>query len=232
MKSAVNISLPNITGATDREQLQQMRSYLYQIADQLRWALNTDVDGVVSNTYSSGIGSITDTEKKTQDYFNQIKSLIIGSADIIEAYGEAITKKLRGEYVAESVFGTFRESTEAALTATSTGLQALFENMQQIFTEGENHEIYVTANIKAGLLGYDGGGVPIYGLEVGEKTSTGFNKYARFTSDELAFYDGNDTKVAWISDYSMHITNAVITGNLTLGRYFMSTANGLAYKWV
>ena len=30
--------LPNITGASEKEQLQQIKSYLYQLIDQLNWA--------------------------------------------------------------------------------------------------------------------------------------------------------------------------------------------------
>lgn len=34
------IPYPNITGKTAPEQLAQMRSYLYRLADQLNWALS------------------------------------------------------------------------------------------------------------------------------------------------------------------------------------------------
>lgn len=35
-----NIRYPSITGRTPQEQLEQMKSYLYQLADQLNWALS------------------------------------------------------------------------------------------------------------------------------------------------------------------------------------------------
>lgn len=36
----MNIRYPSITGKTPQEQLEQMKSYLHQLADQLNWALS------------------------------------------------------------------------------------------------------------------------------------------------------------------------------------------------
>ena len=32
---------PQLTGATEREQLQQMKTYIHQLVDELKWALNS-----------------------------------------------------------------------------------------------------------------------------------------------------------------------------------------------
>ena len=76
---SMDIRLPNITGATDHEQLVQIRSYLYQFAGQLQWALSTLESGAAvsgGNTYRSisdyGEGS---GNKEQTSNFNQIKSL-------------------------------------------------------------------------------------------------------------------------------------------------------------
>ena len=115
----------------------------------------------------------------------------------------------------------------------------LYKNVQKIVSDIENLEhsiIEVNARIRSGLLDHDEKGVPIYGLEVGQKNIIDgvevFNKFARFTSDRLTFYDKNDTEVAYISDYKLYITNAQITGTLIIGRYELDTSNGLAYKWI
>lgn len=238
----MEIRLPNINAPTEAGQLLQIRSYLYQFAEQLQWALNTiETGGSLSGgivTQSSGsvsTGGQTETEKN----FNQIKSLIIKSADIVNAYYEQINARLKGQYVAQSDFGTFSEDTAAVLEANSTGISQLYENLQTISDTVDglyDAQIQTSAYIKSGLLYYADSGAPVYGLEIGQTNTIDgvdtFDKFARFTSDRLSFYDRNDTEVAYISDYKLFITNAEVTGSLTLGGYKIDTSNGLAFKWI
>jgi hypothetical protein len=80
--------------------------------------------------------------------------------------------------------------------------------------------------------------VPVYGVEIGQKNSIDgedvFNKYARFTSDRLSFYDQNDTEIAYISDYKLYIRNVEIEGSLQEGGYkdFIDANGGILTKWV
>lgn len=235
-----DIKLPNISAKTDREKLEQIRSYLYQLAEQLRWALNS-IESNVGNTLQNGSKANGQAVSKGEDQatFNSVKSLIIKSADIVNSYYEEINRKLSGLYVAQSDFGTYEERTEQAIAENSKGIERAFTNIQKIFTDIEEIEhtlIEVNANTRAGLLYYDDNSVPIYGFEVGQKNVIDgvevFNKYARFTSDRLSFYDKNDTEVAYISDYKLYITNAHISGTLTLGRFVCDTSDGLVIKWV
>lgn len=235
-----DIMLPNISATTDRGKLEQIHSYLYQLAEQLKWALNSIEGGetkVIQQSSQSKSKDITDTEAEAT--FNSIKSLIIKSADIVNAYYEEVNEKFRGEYVAQSAFGTYSEHTEQSITTNSKEIDRAFTNIQKIASDVEGLAyslIEVNANIRQGLLDYDDGGIPIYGLEVGQRNTIDgvevFNKYARFTSDRLSFYDKNDIEVAYISDYKLHITHAQITGTLTLGRFQVSTTDGLVIKWV
>ena len=173
--------------------------------------------------------------EEAQASFNDIKSLIITSADIVNAYYEEINQRLTGEYVAQSDFGTYTEQTEARFSQTSTNMETLYTNVQTLESEVEGVEdklIDVEAHIRSGLLYYDDSGTPIYGLEIGQKNDDeSFNKYARFTADRLSFYDQNDTEVAYISDYKLYITNVEVTGTLKLGGYRIDTDNGLAFIW-
>jgi hypothetical protein len=76
----------------------------------------------------------------------------------------------------------------------------------------------------------------VYGLEIGQRNKIDgeevFNKYARFTSDRLSFYDQNDTEIAYISDYKLHINHAEVLGTLKIGGYLIDTTKGLTFKWV
>lgn len=240
---SIDIRLPNINAATEQGQLSQMRSYLYQLVEQLNWALNTVQDGAVQTvvqpmTAPTASGTAA-AEQEAQDTFNSIKSLIIKSADIVNAYYETMRLRMDGEYVAESDFGVYRRTTAAELSATIDSVNQLYTDLQSVeeTADGAYDSVRaVTANIKTGLLYTNESGVPVYGLEVGQRNVENgvesFRKYARFTANRLSFYDQNDTEVAYISDYKLFITQAQITGSITLGRYVADMSDGLAFKWV
>ena len=92
--------------------------------------------------------------------------------------------------------------------------------------------------IQAGLLDYDEEGVPVYGLEIGQRSIRDgteiFCKYARFTADRLAFYDRNGNEVAYISDRKLFITHVQITGSLVTGRFVdgVQPDGSVVTRWV
>ena len=240
---SIDIRLPNINAANEQGQLSQMRSYLYQLVEQLNWALNTVQDGAVQTVVqpmtAPTVSGTAAAEQEAQDTFNSIKSLIIKSADIVNAYYETMRLRMDGEYVAESDFGVYRRTTAAELSATIDSVNQLYTDLQSVekTADGAYDSVRaVTANIKTGLLYTNDSGVPVYGLEVGQRNVENgvesFRKYARFTANRLSFYDQNDTEVAYISDYKLFITQAQITGSITLGRYVADMSDGLAFKWV
>lgn len=240
---SINLRFPNITGQTYEQKMTQVQSYLYQLVQELTWAF--DNVGASSGSRQSvelpkDSGSTADSEDAVAK-FNDIKSLIIKSADIVQAYYETISSRLKGVYVAQSDFGTYKQETEAVFSETSELVSQLYTNVQEIITDIDNLEnsmIDVSAYINSGLLYYDDAGVPIYGLEIGQKTEIDgveiFNKYARFTSNKLAFYDSNDNEVAYISDKKLYITHVEITGSLTIGGFVETVlANGdKVKKWI
>ena len=222
---STEIRLPNITATTEAGKLQQVQSYLFQLVEQLNFALKS-VDSVAGSNVVMETGGSTGVkrEQETQASFNSIKALIIKSADIVNAYYDVIIERLSGEYVAESEFGTYRETTEQTITKTSTMVEQNFRSVQQIITdlEGLQHKlIEVDAHINSGMLYYDEDGVPVYGLEIGQRTEIDgvevFNKYARFTAEKLSFYDSNGNEVAYISDKKLYITHIEVTGSFSIG---------------
>lgn len=239
---AYELRYPNITGATEREQLSQVKSYLYQLVDQLQFALTTVESSAVSayapqKQTASSSGPTEDAVAT----FASIKALIIKSADIVNAYYDEINTRLEGLYVAESDFGIYVEQTAQTIEQNSTGIEQAFTNIQQILKGIEDINFAladVNAHIKSGLLYSDDDGIPVYGLEIGQKNIVDgtevFNKYARFTSDRLSFYDQNDSEVAYISDYKLYIRNVEITISLKIGGFVDTVqANGdVVEKWV
>ena len=237
----INIRLPNITAPTEKEQLMQVKSYLHQLVQELNWALSS-VESSNSNAAtkkSSSIGSVTQEELKTS--FNELKSLIIKSSNTVSAYYEAAEERYNSLYVAQSDFGTYTEEASQLISKNSTSIELFFENMQEIITDIENMQhslVEVSANIKPGLLYYDEDGVPIYGLEIGQKTRLDgvevFDKFARFTSDRLSFYDQNDNEVAYISDRKLYITHVEVKGTFRMGGFVetVQSDGSIVTKWV
>ena len=159
----------------------------------------------------------------------------------MNAYYDEINKRLEGVYVAESEFGSFAQSTSQDIRANSTSLQQLYSNIQTIITDIENLEhsmIETSAYINSGLLYYNASGVPVYGLEIGQRNTIDgnevFNKYARFTSDKLAFYDSNNNEVAYVSDRKLYITVVEVTGELIRGALvdIVQPDKTIVTKWI
>lgn len=241
---SIDFRFPNITAKDEAGQLIQMKSYLHQLVEQLNYAMKTVESGSSGGVaYQSKADSAAGGSEEVNPHatFNSIKSLIIKSADIVNSYYETINERLRGLYVAESDFGTYIEETEAKIEGNSTAIAQHYENIQRLITDIEGFEnslIEVNAHIKSGLLYYDEDGAPVYGLEIGQRTEMDgvetFDKYARFTSDKLSFYDSNDNEVAYISDKKLYITHVEITGSLSLGGFVDKVLEDLSVvtKWV
>ena len=231
---SVDIRLPNITGKTEMEQLAQIKSYLYQFAGQLQWALKTVESGGSTNIVLQKGSSGTAVKKEEPvANFNQLKALIIKTAEVVEAYEERVDKilDLDGEYVAQSPFGKFVEQTKNQVSANSTKIEQDLVSKQAIFDENGNilSELLVNGHIYSGIIEYAKDGEAIVGIEIGQTTTTNgektFNKFARFTAERLAFYDpaAQADPVAY--------TNAEIGGNLKLGGFVLDTSNGIALRW-
>ena len=182
--------------------------------------------------------------------FNQVKSLIIKSADIVNAYYEEINRRLEGVYVAESEFGTYQEQISQDITETAEGINRAFSRIQNI--EGELEQtIGTSANIRSGLLFTVGEetlepelgqtlpeGAVVFGVEIGQSTTVNdvevFHKFARFTAYGMTLYDTNGNLSAYITDNRMNIPNAVIKNSLTRGGYqeTIKADGSVVEKWV
>lgn len=241
---AINITLPKITASNPTEQMQQMKSYVYQLAEQLNWALSTietsaggNVSPDIKIENSEGL-----TEKEVENTFNSIKSLIIKSADIVKAYEETIFTDFNGKYFADSDFGTYIVETSRKVEENSKGVTDVFTNVQTIESkvDGIEDDVKTTnAYIHRGYLGNDKEtGNATYGIAVGETDEHGvYRKYAWFAADKLTFFDENDEPVAFIGSGCLRIVGkSVFFGELQLvgpkGSYKIDTSDGVAFTWI
>jgi hypothetical protein len=244
----INLKLPNISGNTPTEQMRQMQSYLFQMVEQLNWALGTLETSNGSTSVPSTVPSAIKfeqnediTPQEAESTFNSIKALIIKSADIVKAYEETIMKNFNGSYFADSDFGTYLEETSRSIEANSKGVRDVYTNVQTLTTTlGE--EIKKTETyINRGHLYYDSNGDSVVGIEIGETKNGAFVKCAQFTAGRLTFYDIGGNPVAYIGagDKDKTDTNclyilgkAVFLGDVRLGGYNADTSDGLAFLWI
>ena len=226
----------NLTATTPEAKIAQIQSYLVQFVSQLQYALYSieEQEKEYVERIENKQKEIT-PEKEAENTFNSIKSLIIKSADIVDAYSEEITRELSGLYVAQSDFGTYSEQTSRLIEENSKYTQDVFLNVQEIsssLSEVENIVLETNAYIKSGELDTDEEGRPVIGIEVGQTNNGVFSRYARFTSERLSFFNSNGIEIAYVSGQKLYITSAEITGSLTLGKYEIDTSDGLIFRWV
>lgn len=254
------IRLPQITGSTEKEQLEQMKTYMFQLTRDLNFALK-DVQTSETkylqssrsgdkNTSQGITGEMGDTsqgiaeQEQAIETFFKLKRLIIKSADIINAYYEEINKKLKSVYLASSDFGTFLENNLADYKITPEFAQQTLDSFKEI--EDTVNGIYAlrkdSCYIKTGWLDDDN---TIAGVEIGKYSELGNNVidkgFARLTTDGLIFYDsdGVDEKdktkniLAMFAKNHSYIRNLQIVDDVDFvsADYMLETKNGLAFKW-
>ena len=217
----MNIPLPQQLSGSEREQLEGMKTYLYQLAQDLQFTLGAvekqiiTVQDTAANAERT-LRSVSESQTPKAQ-FSRLKALIIKSADIVNAYYEEINRRLTGEYLAISDFGVYKQETSQEIRENSEGITRAFSNLQVIsdaLSLVEEAVTQVNAWIKTGKLGEDENGTPIYGVEIGQQTEEDgtvvFQKFARMMANRLSFFDQNGVEVSYIGDETMHITRADI----------------------
>lgn len=183
----MNIRYPNITAQDAMGKLTQIQSYLHQLVDVLNQGLGAQEQAVQQKT-----AAITQKMEKMPstagERFEEMKALIIKSADIVSAYAESIGRTLQGEYVAQSDFGQFKATTEAVLSASDKQLAAILSTEEQI--SGELNGI--KANV--GSLSATASSLDLYYRQIyndGVERVSG--KGYRFDKDGLLIYEEGKT---------------------------------------
>lgn len=203
----------------------------------------TELSGMVEGVDSDLQDTKTATNERIDDTNGSVANLGTGLndansriADVDQDLQEAkdnISENIQG--VRDSVTGV-----NALLEDAKAQLQGSLEDLEVYITGLQNVIIGVTAYLKSGLLYYTDAGIPVYGLEIGQSVKDEvsgeevFNKYARFTSEKLSFYDNNGNEVAYISDKKLFIRIAEITVAFKIGGLIsLVMPNGdVVEKWV
>lgn len=245
----IDLRLPNITASTTEGQIAQVRSYLTQLTEQLNFAFNSISNGETMSSYKASQveASGVSKEEQAKNTFSELKSLIIKSADIVEAYYKefGVLLESEGKYMAVSDFGTYYEESSKALVDKYDSIEQQHKILQEIVNPLNERVAAIenTGLIKSGVIDTfgegDEAGQSVIGIEIRQKIvdendgTVIYNKLARLSSQGLELYTNPDsTEPTAIFQYNkMYIANAEISGSLKLGGYKLDTAKGLTFKW-
>ena len=226
-----------------QEQLVRQYSYLFQMAQQLNVALGQLESG---GTAAPSGGTAAPAAEREQQY-QTLKSMIVKTADTVQRRMDQLSAKLTGEYVAASEFGTYVERLNAYLEANPEALTQYYSfcsdlqaNTDAVSAAFGQYKTETEGYIRTGIVGYDGA-VPVYGVAVGQgltvtdvdgETVVDQNNFrATFTAQRLSFWqDANE--VAYVSNNRLYITNITVLEGVTLGKWQITTASGLAFRWI
>ena len=247
---SINLNPPPILRGDEKAQLMQIRSYLYQMQEQLQFAL----EQVTPETLAKAISEQSTAEQLPDDTaptlaaaYTKLKSIIIKTAHTIETEMDTLVTNFESTYLAQSTFGTFAENLTNEITQ---GADAVVQNygydskLDVIGGDISGIKSYNTTSeqyIKTGLLYFDDDSVPRYGVAVGEKLTTivvngetvieRSGLAATFTSDRMSFWQ-NEVEVAYISNNQLYIAEVTVLTRLFLGDWVLDRSNGFMIKWV
>ena len=253
-----DIRLPNISASADAStQMAQMRSYLYQMVEQLNWALAAlDSGGTASlpvQTSSLPVQTVGQDAPATRDETDQrmanLRDIIIKSAESVQMELDAMSST----YVAVSDFGTYLEKTSQEIEEDPTKITRYFKfaadiqaDVDKVDADFSAYKTDVQGYIRQGIVDYDGV-TPIIGIAIGQDirtTQTGVeteqgvfdvidkrSNMSVWTTEKLSFYIGGQ-EAAYFSNGKLtvaEIATSRITGS---GKWDVSFTSGVKYKWI
>ena len=183
-------------------------------------------NAAVSNEkYTNLIGRVLEIKKSIDGLTIENKDLA-GKVAGLEMTTESIRTYVEETFVSGDEFNEYKSESEQ----TAKDFTQRFESVEEGMRE-------TNAHIKTGLLETKDG-IPIYGMEIGQRTEVNgeeaFDKYARFTAEKLSYYDSNGNEVSYISDKKQYVTHTEVTGSSKLGGFVDTVlpGGGVVTKWV
>ncbi len=236
--------MPAYPSGTVEQQVLQQYSYLFQMAQQLNLALEAAESSRTAAVQAAGKSRAA---QGTEQEYQNLKSLIIKTADTVQRRMDQLSARLEGEYVASSEFGSYVEKLSAyieahpdALTQYYSFCSDLQENVDAVDAAFGSYKAGTEGYIRTGVVYYEGA-LPVYGVAVGQNLTTTLvdgvetvaqNDFrATFTAKRLSFWQ-DSTEVAYVSDNRLYIRDITVLDSVTLGGWKLASENGLAFQWI
>lgn len=250
----MEIRFPNISpDARATEQLGQMRSYLYQLVQDLNISLKQLESRDESETTAQAAKAAREREERNQQAAVGLKSLIVKTAETVSQQVEQMKSELRGEYVAVSDFGTYLEKTSQEIEEDPTKITRYFKfaadiqaNVDKVDADFSAYKTDVQGYIRQGIVDYDGV-TPIIGIAIGQDirtTQTGVeteqgvfdvidkrSNMSVWTTEKLSFYIGGQ-EAAYFSNGKLTVAQIATDRIAGAGKWDVSFTNGVKFKWI
>jgi hypothetical protein len=243
----MTFSPPSAWSGSTEAKLQACYRYLYTLQEKLNLALSSLDEGNFAPSVQKSLSAYTQSAANLTAQANALKALVVKNAQLVEGEMDAIRQELRGSYVAASDFGDYVarlsatiQADPAALTqyySFASDLQGAVEKVDAAFSA---YRTQTEGYVRTGTV-YMEDGKPVYGVAVGqgltqtevdgETVVTSRQFRSVFTAGKLSFYQG-DTEVAFLSNNQLYITQATVTGAVTLGAWSISHQNGFAIRYI
>ena len=254
-----DIRLPNISASADmKTQMAQMRSYMYQMVEQLNWALSAMDGGAQAQEQQlPGQTTVPASDNKKEDDTNQrmanLRDLIIKSADVVRQEMDRLATELKGSYVAQSEFGDYLERISQRIEADPSQLSQYFKfasdiraDVDRVGVDFASYKTDVEGYIRQGIVGYDGT-VPIIGIAIGQDIRTSqtgveteqgvydvidkSSNMSVWTTEKLSFYIGGQ-ETAYFSNGKLTVAQIAADRITGAGEWDVSFTRGVKFKWI
>jgi hypothetical protein len=214
----LTLRTPPVLQGNERQQLQQIRSYLFQMQQQLTVALDSVFSGAVAQEAAAlvrGSDTLPDGERATIDSaYRKLKSLIIKTADTVTSQVEELRTTLEKDYVAQSTFGSYTENAAAEFTATAEAVVQSYEYDSKLAAaQGDIDEVNAAlGEFSATLDGLNGsiGNLETYNVSTQQYIKTG-----------LLFFDDENIPRYGVA-VGEKLTTVVVNGEVTVERSGLS----------
>ncbi len=206
------IPYPNLSGTVDN-QLLQLKSYLYQVADQLNYSFENE------ETRSQALReeTVLQVEESVSPALDSVKSMIIKTADEIKVNTQKEIETLSGSIEAVSEeFGTFVGEYDATITKTEERFTDVFNRIETINGQIYNYNTYIITGHLFDIDGksYDGIAIGTNLAPDADDNIVGDTLIA-ITPDELSVWR-NRVKIGYFTGDRFKVTARIDIGDWSI----------------
>jgi len=142
---SVELILPRIDGVTTQQQLLQLKSCLFQMREQLQFALN---NLSADNFSASGradlsravLNEINEASPEQQTQYQELSALVVKTAHTVNSVYEEVSNRLNYEYVAQSEYGDFRKWAELEIRGNADNITQYYDKTSELKSNLEETE--------------------------------------------------------------------------------------------